>query len=427
MKLCKLTLGLLPLLSISTLYANNAITALQNQINALQSQINALQTQSSAASLIMSDQNNPFSGMSDTQFPLALMQAKSTFNAPLILGGELEADLQTWGGSYSTQINSSTTYNNGSDIALPTADLNSMANMGQWVSAYLSVQGQVPQNNVSIDQTFFLFGNIQINPAFLTIGETYLPFGAFNGNGPYANNLDTNAFRASNTNQIALNYVKGDFYTNLAGFENKDNRDSLNDFSYTLSYTTSGNFNYSLGAGYLNDIRGLGSEAGESYPNNNANEGDPNPTNPGNTIRGGRNAAYDLNALINYDVYGANGEFDITQTGAQTLSGADTGQMSAWNIALTYAPTLWGIATTFSVGYSATHNMNDISFPLNGMANNPQETQMGDNDSGMAHQWLAYMTNEFFPNTDFSPEFAYDTLYNGSHTWSLTYDITANI
>jgi hypothetical protein len=429
MKLKPLIYSLSPLFIFSIAYADAtpSIEILQNQINALQSQINALQTENTASSMIMSDASNPFSAMSDTLFPLGVMQAKPSFTAPLILGGELEMDIQTWGGSFSTRIDRTTTYQDGSDIAVPTADLNALANLGTWVSVYLSIEGGAAPATTSIGQAFMLFGNLQNNPFFLTAGQTYLPFGVFNGNGPYANNLDTNAFRASNTNQVTLNYSQGNFYTNLAGLENKDDRSNLDDFSYTISYTTSGNFNYSVGAGYLYDVRGLGSEVGESYPNNNANEGDPNPTNPGNTIRGDRNAVYDLNALVAYGVYGLNAEANLTQTGAESLNGQATGQMSAWNLAGTYSPTLWNIPTTFTLSYSATHNMQDISFPLNGMANNPQETQMGDHDSGMAHQWLIAMSNEFVTNVYMSPEFAYATLYNGTNTWSLTYDITANL
>ncbi|MCX7123991.1 MAG: LbtU family siderophore porin, partial [Gammaproteobacteria bacterium] len=421
------TLSLLPLLTISAAYANDSINALQSQINALQNQINTLQAQTTPSAMVMSDQSNPFSGMPDTTFPLAMMQAKATFNAPLILGGELEIDPQIWGGSFSIPVDSSTTYNNGSDIAVTTADLNTMANMGQWVSAYISIQGGVASNPTTLDQAFLTFGNIQRNPFFLTIGETYLPFGVFNGNGPYANNLTTNALRASNTNQISLNYVKGDFYTNLAGFENKDDRNNLEDFSYMVSYTTTGNFNYSIGAGYLYDVRGTDTSLGNAYPNNNNETTKVNPVNTPNTITGSRNAVYDLNGLVAYGPYGMNGEAALTQSGAQNLNGTETGQMSTWNIAATYDILPWGIPTTLSMGYSATHNMNNIPFVLNGMANNSQSTQSSDNNAGMAHQWIAYMSNEFFHNIYMSPEFSYDTLYNGTHTWELTYDITANI
>ena len=331
------------------------------------------------------------------------------------------------GGSYSRQINNSTTYNNGSDLAVTTVDFNTMANMGQWVTAFFSIQGGISPTPTSFSQAFLTLGNIQNNPFFLTIGDTYLPFGIFNGDGPYANNLDTNAFRAANTNQVAFNYAEGNFYTNFALLHNQASRDGLDDFSYTLSYTTTGNFNYSLGAGYLYDIRGTDSEVGDAYPNNDNKENTHRAVNPGNTISGSRNAAYDVNALVAYGFYSLNGEFNITQTGAQNLDGSAINQMSAWNLAAAYAPTIWGIPTTFSLGYSATHNMNSIPLPLNGMANNPQQTETTDNNASMAHQWLAYMSNEFVPNVYMSPEFAYDTLYNGTHTWSLTYDITANI
>ena len=99
MNLQRLTLSLLTLFGFSTAYADDSVNALQNQINTLQNQINNLQNnQVALPSIVMSDFSNPFSAMSDTIFPLSIMQSKSDFKAPLILGGELEIDLQAWGG-----------------------------------------------------------------------------------------------------------------------------------------------------------------------------------------------------------------------------------------------------------------------------------------------------------------------------------------
>ncbi len=346
-----------------------------------------------------------------------MMQAKAEFDKPLILGGELEIDPQMWGGTYSRAISNTLTYNSGSGIAVITADLNTMANIGKWVSAYISIQGGIAPAKTTFDQAFLTVGNIQTNPFFLTVGESYMPFGVFNGNGPFANNLVTNAFRAGNTNQIALNYAKGDFYTNLATFNNKSSTTTnLEDFSYSISYTTTGNFNYSVGAGYLYDVRGTNASVGEAYP-----------TNSPNTVTGGRNGAYDLNGLVAYGPFGLNGEFIITQTGATNLNGTGTGQMSTWNVTGTYGLLPFGIPTTLFASYSATHNMQSIAFPLNGMIYQPQTTEVTDSNESMAHQWLIAMSNEFFHNVYMSPEYAYDTLYNGTHTWTLTYDITANL
>lgn len=405
--------------------SQDQLNALQAQISSLQTQINQLGTQSAMSNVMMLDTANPFGVMPSTTMPLAIMQSKSSFNTPLIMGGTLEADAQLWGGSFSNNNNvGGLTYHTGSDVAISSANLYTMVNMDQWVTGYLSLQGDVggfTNSQMTFDKAFLTVGNLQKNPIYFMLGKAYLPFGAFNGNGPFSNNLDTNTFRIQQTNQASLNYFTNGIYTSITGFSNPNSSD-VKDYVYDISYTKLGNFNYTVGASYLYDIRDTNSGLGASYPLNGQSGGASST----NTLTGGRNGAFDINGAVGYGLYTLFGEFDITQTNSTNLNGSSTGKMSAWDIAFDYAPVLWNIPTTFQISYSATNNMNNVSAGLSGMiVQAPQTMGTTDTNAGMQHEWLLSMSNQFFKNVFFSPEYQYATLYNGTHTWTLTYDISA--
>ncbi|MCX7123810.1 MAG: FlxA-like family protein [Gammaproteobacteria bacterium] len=433
MKLRILSLAVLSAISLSA-YADTGtassmqdqVSALQNQINSLQSQLNNMNNHSALNSIIMTDFSSPLGLLNDSQYALGTLLNKSTLNTPIVVGGSIESDLQTWGGSFSVpNAVGNTTYQSGSAFSVTGAELYTMANMGDWVTGLLGLQGNVGGNSgspMSFDKAFLLFGNLQKNPLFVTVGEIYLPFGIFNGNGPWSNNLDTDAFRISKTNQLTLNFYNKGFYTSFAWFNTAANNSGLHDFTYNISYAKSGTFNYSVGAGYLYDIRNTNSGIGAAYPG----AGVSGNTAPSTyTISGNRNGAFDLNGSIAYGHYNLNGEYDFTERGASNLNGSNTGPMGAWNIAAGYGTLFWNIPTNFQLGYSATHNMSNIPAQLWGMDTASVQTQTSDNNAGVQHNWLVSMTNQFFPNVYMSPEYQYSTLYNGTHTWTLTYDISA--
>ncbi len=432
LKVRTLSLAVLSALSLSAYADTPANSALQDQVSALQNQINSLQSQLSnmnshtaLSSVVMTDFSSPIGLFNDPQFALSTLQAKSTLNTPIVLGGSFEADLQTWGGNFSTTLPSGSTYNNGSAFSVTGAELYTMANMGTWVTGLFGLQGNVGGNAgspMTFDKAFLLFGNLQRNPLFVTVGEIYLPFGLFNGNGPWSNNLDTDAFRIAKTNQITLNFYQKGFYSSFAWFNTSANNSGLKDFTYNLSYATSGTFNYSVGAGYLYDIRDTNSGIGAAYPANGVG-GNTTPTT--SAVSGNRNGAFDLNASVAYGHYNLLGEYDFTERGANNQNGTSTGPMGAWNIAAGYGTLFWNIPTNFQVSYSATENMENISTPLWGMANVGPQSQTTDNNAGVQHNWIVSMSNQFFTNVYLSPEYQYSTLYNGTHTWTLTYDLSA--
>jgi Protein of unknown function (DUF3573) len=399
----------------------------QAQINSLTQQINQLQSQAQNSSTntalsqklgdyVMLDTDNPFGTLPDNYYPLQILLAKQNngFTKPLVVGGYIEGDFQSWNGSLNIP---SANYQKGTNFYLTTVELYALGNMGSWTSAFASFQPAVNNNaTTTFDQAFLTFGNLSKNPLYFMVGESYLPFGTFAGNGPWSNSLTTNDFRVSSTNQLNLGYYQNGLQLNLAvanGASNTRNGgtygQNLENFIYNLYYSKSysNSFNYGAGASYMSDIRGLSSNVGSAY---------------NSTITGGKNGAYDLNAAIGYKQVTLNAEFASTTSAATNNNGTSTGILSSWMTTLSYAPVLRGQVTTFSVGYSQSHNMANIPYTVSGKASNSPTTGIG---QGFKNQWIAFIQRPLVTNVYLSPEFDYATTYNNQHSWTGTLDISA--
>ena len=402
------------------------LTALQNQVNQLESSLN---NQSPANGMVMLDTSNPFGEMPDTSFALSVLQSRRSFNKPLVFGGYVEADIQAWGKdklAATTPDGKTVDYQNGTSVFLTTAKLYALANMDDWASTFLSLQGQTnAYNSTTFDQAFVTIGNLNKNPLYLMIGKTYLPFGNFEGNGPWSNSITTNAFRMSQTNQIDLGFFQNGLNLTLA-LANPGSSDgppssnsssattygqNLSDLVYNLNYAnTYNNFSYSIGASYISDIRGMKSNIGQAYGGSTG-------------FTGSKNGAYDINGSIGYNDLTLMAEYAATTKSATNLNGTSTGIMSSWMTTLNYAPTLWGQTTIFSIGYSASQNMQNVPYSLSAAYH--QGPPLTTFSESFKNQWIAFIQRPIYTNVFVSPEFDYAKTYNGLHTWTTTIDISA--
>ncbi len=421
-------------LSLGAFADNTQATAQQQaEINSLSAQINQLQAQQQPAPTtstsvtvasvlgnnVMLDSADPFGMMSDTNFNLQVLQAKqsSGFTKPIVLGAYLEADPQMWGGTLKTTGTQGAGYQQGSGVYLTSAKLYAMGNLNDWVSTFFSLQPQTTIYSTTFDQAFITFGNLNKNPLFLTVGRTYLPFGTFAGNGPWSNSLTTNDFRTSMSNQLNLGFYQNGLTLNFAVANSGANsngvayNNNITEFVYNVYYAKSyaNSFNYSAGASYLSDIRGLVNNIGNAYATN--------------AISGGRNGAYDLNGSLGYKQVTLNAEYATTTSSATNPNGTSTGDMSSWMTTLSYSPVLAGKVTVFSVGYSQSSNMANVPSNVSGSFNSYPYTGPG---QGFKQQWIAFVQRPMFmKNLYISPEFDYAKTYNNQYTWTGTVDISA--
>lgn len=439
-------------LLISSVYADNsswtnlnsgntqATAAQQAQLNQLQAQINTLKSQinnqgnlsSNNGNLgmladqinrgVFNDYEHPFGNLPDTGLSYALLQEQNVYNkAVLTVGGQVEADIQAWGGNNlnvvpGTYNGNESAYDNGSALSLTTAKLYLLANPNNWTQIFMTVKGGINGDpTASISEAFLTVGNLSKSPLFATLGKTYVPFGIFTGNGPWSNNLTTNAFRSNELSQVIFGFGKGGLNTNIALFNGQNN---ANDFSYNLQYgTTINNTNLSAGAGYLNDIRFEGGGAGAAYAMNGASTPGVSPLN------GGRNGAVDLNASVTYNFLqnqsvGLAGEW-VTTTNSPEYQGVSTGKMKSWDVIGTYNTLLANMTTQFGLDYSATQNMQNVPLPLSASVANASTATV----VGIKNQWLGYASVEVLNNVFVSPEYARQKLYSGASSWAGTLDL----
>ncbi len=403
---------------------NTQIQQLQQQITQLQSQINTVSSNGNLSMLsqevnkdAFTDYNDPLGELPDTGLSYALLQQQDQFKSILTLGGYIEADAQYWGGNTLVPSSVIGSYpNRGTDVALTTADLYLLGNINNWTQAFMTVKGGLNGNSTTVSEAFLNFGNLSKNPLYATFGKTYIPFGIFNGNGPYANNLLTNAFRSNQIAQAIFGFGQGGLNTSLAFFNGQNN---FGDFSYNLQYgTTLGNVAISTGAAYMNDVRYTGSDLGAAYANNGTATSSTTP------LTGGRNGAVDINGQVTYNFssvqsVGLNGEW-ITTTNSPYVGNTAMGKMKAWNVTANYTLPILTKSTTFGLGYSATQNMENVPLNLNGNAQNgPGATIIG-----AQGQWLLYGVSEVYNNIYLGPEFSRMKMYNGTYTWESTVDLS---
>ena len=336
-----------------------------------------------------------FEMLPHTTFGLAAAQAKGKFSPESVhLGGMLEGDAQYWH-SPALHAQSSASSTNGSVLRVTTANLDVMANVNPWAAVYTSLSVNSTYSS-QLNQAFVIIGNLKKNPIYAIAGKTYLPFGVFAG-APYSPSLSKSIFRPGTTNQLDLSYDHNGLNTNLAVF-NSPSRKQISDLVYSFYYNNGKNqpVSYSIGAGYLNDIRGLTSDLG---------------TNTKSVVS--RIGLWDMNASTTYKLFTLSGE--LTQTTRAVPSNHGHGR--AIFTALSYAPTLMHKVTTFAVGYNQASNLEGVPTSVaSDIANGPQL------NNGVRRMVFGYVSRNILENFVGSIEYVRNTTYSGQLDSQVTLD-----
>jgi hypothetical protein len=195
---------------------------------------------------------------------LLTAQGISPYTRPLIeLSGYVEGGA-LWQDHYNTPNGPSKT-----DIDLTGAELDLAAEVNKWAVGFMAftydnsptVTGaRIPNSNVHIDRAFATIGNLNETPVYFTIGQYYVPFGA------YDNFMitDTLVKTVAKTKERALEmgFVKSGIYASLYGMRGE---------SYTGEHSNINNGGANLGYQYSQDK--LSMNIGASYIANMADAG----------------------------------------------------------------------------------------------------------------------------------------------------------
>ncbi len=403
MKLKMISLAMV--LATGPLFADSssAVNPLQAQINALQAQVNQIDqsTQTAFRSVIGLDAADPFGTLSKVNMPLQLLKNRQQ-NTAVVLGGQIEADLQDWNGD-SLNTTTHTQYAGGSSVALTKLYLFTEANLGQDAMTFISLKNG-SNNSVVVDRAFLMAGDLESKtPLFVTAGSTYLPFGMFSGNGPLNNTLTTNVYRVSPTNQISGNAILGPVTLIASLYNNQSTINNSIDALFTVDFSKNmGQFHTHFGASYLSNMVGTASGLGAAFAQGAAH-----------------NPAWDANFNVGIKAISFLGEYASTVHGA-TIDNQNTSLLSSWMLGVSGQFSLLNSPYFWQLSDSETHNMQHVGMPLEGHFQEGLKTLMGFN-----HQWIGSVQGEYWKNVYLGPELTYGTLYNGQDTYTATLDATA--
>ena len=392
------------------------IQQVQGQVSQLQIELQEIGTHNN---LIGLDTNSPLGALSSPNMAYALLQEQNQYPAYLTLGADVGAALQAWGGSHLTGVVGPDYPDSGTTIAATSVDLYTLANINTWTEAFTQIEWGLNAYPTTVSEAFINFGNLNKSPFYASLGLSYLPFGDFPGDGLVTDTLETNAFLSNEISQIDFGFSQGNFNMTLALFNGLNN---FNDFVYSLQDgATIKQWAISAGAGYMNDIRYSGSDIGAAYG---TSHGIHNIST--GILQGGANGAVDLNANATYnfnsnEALSTSAEW-IGTTNSALVRNIATGIMQAWTLTSSYTMPMLGKATTFSIDYSATVNMQFVPLQLPGAINQPSF-----NFLGIKNQWIAYVQSEVVTNVYVGPEFSWLQMYNGAHAWESALDLSIYI
>ena len=181
---------------------------------------------------------------------------RANSNRPRIqVGGEVAADLKYYQGGTSSAVSSKYT----ESFALSTAKLDFAVDASKMVSGYISLgMDKKGTSTFSVQQAFFTYGNLNVNPFFVTAGAFYVPFGRY---ADYmVTDTATETLGQTKANAIDLGVTKKGWTVEAYGFQSAYKNKStdtnpLIDGGVNVQFDK--NFSkgeLTLGAGYLSNM-----------------------------------------------------------------------------------------------------------------------------------------------------------------------------
>lgn len=285
-------------------------------------------------------------------------------------------------GSLGGQIFSTKTYigTKTSDIDLTYANITALAGIGSWVSGFFSfdydniapsslspaqIGPRFLNSRVYLDQAFLSIGNLNKSDWYISLGQMYLPFGAYNGymiNSPLTSSLFTTIERP-----LLLGYSHSSNHTELDieayGFQGDtitfNNQSEINEWGASLDFLINmSQWNSDFGLGYISNIADA-----EGFQLNGQNlisckvfSGFAFPCNTGNLLVH-KVPGFDVHASLTVDAYSLVVEY-ITATRhfayADLAYNEHAAKPKSFDIEAAYTFSFWQKPSNIAFGYSFT-------------------------------------------------------------------------
>lgn len=365
-----------------------------------------------------------FESLPDTTFEVELLRHRAHYpEHSVVLGGYLKVAAQRWSGHVGT-FNPSTPTTpknlaNGSGVYWLASMLDVYGAANEWISAYASFKAtnaateeDRTSQKVNISKAFVSVGNLDHNPLFLLIGKTHLPFGVFGGGGPLSPSVTRSTFKSDTTNQLWLGFDNKTFNSNLSLFQSATDK-KISNFVLSFFFTQkpADKLEYTLGMGYMNDVRGTDSALGHALSDT-------------RRLKSNRLALYNFNAALSYGPFAFHSEFiksfrpvtvNTPITGF-TTAGTTLGHPESWYFSGDYTALVLEKITIFSLGYSTAKHTEGVIQPISNNLGADLNSFYG-----VKQAWVASATREIGHNFYVALECQRSKSYanEGSNVFSL--------
>jgi hypothetical protein len=245
---------------------------------------------------------------------------------------------------------------NESDVILATFEPSISAQVNDWVAAGASLLYEEDATDLEVDTGFITIGNGDVSPLFLTAGQIYIPFGAFESNMV----SDPLTLEIGETRESALQLgfeqqgLGGSVYV-FNGTNKKDGKNQIGTWGANLGYAQeTSTLSWAAGLGYISDL-GDSETLQEIIMD----------TTGSNTISD-RTGGWTLNANAQLGAFNLIGEYlAATERFANgtvpwKLTGA---KPAAWIIEFGYNFDLVGKEATMALGYQSTEEALALGLP----------------------------------------------------------------
>lgn len=320
-------------------------------------------------------------------------------------GGEWYRHIEI-AGLIEVEANYTSPYEGGSesDIRLATFELGIESQVTDWVKAGASLLYEQDETDLEVDTAWITIANPDRTPVFLTAGQLYVPFGAYETN--LVSDPLTLDIGESRETALQLGFEHSGFSGSAYVFNGDSNingRDRIGSWGANLGFAQASEGRiWSIGAGYLNDLGD--SDSLQDLINDNrvavleelselAELGeDPVDFSIDPTDRTG---GWTINAAATFGRFNLIGEY-LSATDdfdANSLRFGDRGaKPSAWNIEAGYTFTVLGKETVAAVAWQGSREALALELPK--------------------ERWLVGWSIGLFDKTSLSFEWAHDTDYS---------------
>jgi len=289
-----------------------------------------------------------------------------------------------------------------SDIVLATFELGIASQVTDWVEVAASLLYEEDATDLEVDLAYITIANADVAPVFLTTGQIYVPFGAYETN--LISDPLTLEIGETRETTVQLGFVYQGFGGSVYAFNGDNDIDGdsrIGSWGANLLYGQERkDITWTVGAGYINDL-GDSDTLQDSVADNRSarldeliESGDPlagtfssDPTE--------RTGGWTANLAVIVNGFNLIGEY-LTATDdfdADSLSFRDQGaKPSAWNIELGYAFEIFGKESVIAAAYQGSDEAVALELPK--------------------ERWMLGLSVGIFANTALSLEYAYDTDYD---------------